>query len=96
MQESCLRCPRSTSCPRPGVVTLKSHPEPEARGGSWEEPPTPEDRAGSQEQHPEEQRLHRHRRAWRSYPTLKVRRCGCGEIPLSGLGSSGCALLEQQ
>ena len=29
----------ATSCPRPGVVTLRSHPEPEARGGSWEEPP---------------------------------------------------------
>ena len=29
----------ATSRPRPGVVTLGSHPEPEARGGSWEEPP---------------------------------------------------------
>ena len=28
-----------TLCPRPGVVTLGSHPEPEARGGSWKEPP---------------------------------------------------------
>ena len=27
---------------RPGAVTLRSHPKPEARGGSWEEPPTPE------------------------------------------------------
>ena len=32
----------ATSRPRPGAVTLRSHPEPEARGGSWEEPPTPE------------------------------------------------------
>ena len=32
----------ATSRPRPGAVTLKSHPEPNARGGSWEEPPTPE------------------------------------------------------
>ena len=29
----------ATLRPRPGAVTLKSHPEPEARGGSWEEPP---------------------------------------------------------
>ena len=63
MQESCLRCRRSTSCPRPGVVTLKSHPEPEARGGSWEEPPTPEARASSREEQPEEWWLRRHRRA---------------------------------
>ena len=47
-------------CPRPGAVTLRSHPEPEARGGSWEEPPTPE--AGLQEQ-PQEWWLCRHRRA---------------------------------
>ena len=32
----------ATSRPRPGAVTLRSHPEPEARGGSWEVPPTPE------------------------------------------------------
>ena len=25
--------------PRPGVVTLRSHPKPEARAGSWEEQP---------------------------------------------------------
>ena len=25
--------------PRPEAVTLRSHPEPEARGGSWEEQP---------------------------------------------------------
>ena len=25
--------------PRPRAVTLRSHPEPEARHGSWEEPP---------------------------------------------------------
>ena len=29
----------ATLCPRPGAVTLRSHPEPEARGGSWEEQP---------------------------------------------------------
>ena len=38
---------------RPGVVTLRSHPEPEARGGSWEEPPTPEARASGREGQPE-------------------------------------------
>ena len=39
--------------PRPGAVTLRSHPEPEARGGSWEEPPTTEARASGWEEHPE-------------------------------------------
>ena len=53
----------ATSCPRPGAVTLRSHPKPEARGGSWEEPPTPEARAGGREEHPEERWLRRHRRA---------------------------------
>ena len=45
------------------MVTLRSHPKPEARGGSWEEPPTPEARASGQEEHPEEQCLRRRRRA---------------------------------
>ena len=36
----------ATSHPMPGAVTLRSHPEPEARAGSWEEPHTPEARAG--------------------------------------------------
>ena len=44
----------ATSHRRPRVVTLRSHPEPEAKGGSWEEPPMPEGRAGGQEEHPEE------------------------------------------
>ena len=34
-------------------MILRSHPEPEARGGSWEEPPTPEARAGGREDQPE-------------------------------------------
>ena len=42
---------------------MSSHPEPEARGSSWEEPPTPEARAGGQEEQPEEWWLHRYRRA---------------------------------
>ena len=29
----------ATSRPRPGLVTLRSRREPEARGVSWEEPP---------------------------------------------------------
>ena len=37
------------------------------------EPPTPEARAGGREEQPEEWGLCRHRRAKRSYPTLKVR-----------------------
>ena len=40
----------ATSCPRPGVVTLRSHLKPKARGSSWEE-------------QPEERWLRRHRRA---------------------------------
>ena len=42
---------------------MRSHPEPEARGGSWEEPHTPQAKAGDQEEQPEEWWLHRHRRA---------------------------------
>ena len=44
-------------------MTLRSHPEPKARGGSWEEPLTPEARAGGWEEQPKEWWLHRHRRA---------------------------------
>ena len=57
------RLGEATLSPRPGAVTLRSHPEPEARGSSWEEPPTPKARAGSREEQPEEQWLSRHRRA---------------------------------
>ena len=64
------------------MVTLRSNPEPEARGGSWKEPPMPEGRARSWEEQPEERWLRRHRRAYRSYPTLKVRNGGGKEIPL--------------
>ena len=53
----------STSRLRPGGVTLSSHPEPEARGGIWEEPPTPEARAGGREEQPEELWLRRRRKA---------------------------------
>ena len=44
-------------------MTLRSHPEPEARGNSWERPPMPKARAGGREEHPEEWWLPRHRRA---------------------------------
>ena len=53
---------------------------PEARGGDPEEPPR--GWASGQEEQPEERWLRRHRRAWRSYPTLKVRKGGGKEIPL--------------
>ena len=53
----------ATSHPRPGAVTLRSHPEPKVRGGSWEEPPMPEARASSWEEQPEVQWLLKHRRA---------------------------------
>ena len=52
-----------TPCPRPGAVTLRSHPEPKARGSSWGEPPMLEARVGDQEEHPEGKSLGRHRRA---------------------------------
>ena len=42
---------------------MRSHPEPEARGSSWEEPPTPKASSGGQEDQPEEWWLHRYRRA---------------------------------
>ena len=45
------------------MVTLRSHPEPEARDSSWEEPPTPKARAGGWEEQPKEWWLLRHRRA---------------------------------
>ena len=54
------RVGEATSRPRPGTVTLRSHPEPEARSGSWEEP---EARANGWEEQPEERWLRRHRRA---------------------------------
>ena len=44
------RLGEATSNLRPGAMTLRSHPEPEAR-------------AGGQEEQPEEQGLSRHRRA---------------------------------
>ena len=53
----------ATSHQRPGSVTLKTHPEPKARDGSWEQPPTPEARAGGWEEQHEERWLRRHRRA---------------------------------
>ena len=53
----------ATSCLRPGAVTLRSHPEPDARGGAWEESPTPEARADGREKQREEWWLHRYRRA---------------------------------
>ena len=53
----------ATSRLRPGAVNLRSHPESEARDGSWKGPPTPEARAHSQEEQPEEQWLHRRKRA---------------------------------
>ena len=45
------------------MVTLRSHPKPEARGGTWEEPPMPEARAGGLEEQPQKRWLRRHRRA---------------------------------
>ena len=44
-------------------MTLRSHPEPEARDSSWKELFTHEARARSPEEQHEERLLHRHRRA---------------------------------
>ena len=84
----------ATLCPRSGAAAERSYPVSEVRGGdpkeppelnargsSWEEPPMPEARASGQEEQPEEQWLRRHRRAYRSYPTLKVRNGGGKEMP---------------
>ena len=59
----------ATLRPKPGVATLRSHPELKARGSSWKELP-------------KERWLRRRRRAQRSYPRLKVRNSGGKEIPL--------------
>ena len=53
----------ATLRPRPGTVTLRSHPEPEARDCSWKEPPMPKARARSWEEQPQERWLRRRRRA---------------------------------
>ena len=64
------------------AAARRSHLAPEARGGDLEEPP----RARGQGRQPGGATrgvvAAQHRRAWRSYPTLKVRRGGCEEIPL--------------
>ena len=49
-----VRLGEATTRPRPGAVTLRSHPEPKARGGSCKEPPTPEARDGGLEEQPKE------------------------------------------
>ena len=63
-------------------MTRRSHTKPVAMGSSWEEPPKPEAKASGREEQPEERWLCRHRRAYRSYPTLKVRNSSGKEIPL--------------
>ena len=75
---------------------MRSHPEPEARGGNWEEPPTPKARTSGSGEQPEERWLRRCRRAYRSYPMLKVRKVAVWRYPSSKVRSSGFALLEQQ
>ena len=76
-------------------MTLRSHPEPEARDSSWKELFTHEARARSPEEQPRKWWLCRPRRAQRSYPTLKVRKVVVRRYPSSKVRSSGYALLEQ-
>ena len=60
-------------------MTLRSDPEPKARGGGREELPKPEARAGvAGRSNPRS----RHRRTYRSYSTMKIRNGGGKEIPL--------------
>ena len=59
----------------PGAAARRSHPKLVAGAA-------PEARGSGQEEQPEEQWLHRRRRAWRSYPTVKVRNSGGKETPL--------------
>ena len=42
----------TTSQPRPEAVTVRSHLEPEARGGSWEEQPKPRPRPAARRSNP--------------------------------------------
>ena len=70
-----------TPRPRSGAAR-RSHLAPEAKGCDPGEPPTPEARASGLEEHPEDQWLRRRRRAYRNYPTLKVRNSSSKEIPL--------------
>ena len=44
-------------------MTLRSHPKPEVKGGSWEETPMPEARASGWEEQPEERWMPRRKRA---------------------------------
>ena len=65
----------------------RSHPTSVVRGGgrrSYPTPPCPWPGvvAGRIKPTPKELWLHRHRRAYRSYPTLKFRSGGSEEIPL--------------
>ena len=63
-------------------MARRSHLAPKARGGDLEEPPGARGQGRRPEEQPEEWWLHRHRRAKRSYPTLKVRNGGSKEKPL--------------
>ena len=89
---------RSYPSPRSGAAARRSYPTSEVRGGGREELPhvrsqgqrprgaTPHPRpgavAGRTSPMSKERWLCGHRRAYRSYPTLKVRRGGSEEIPL--------------
>ena len=89
----------------------RSYPMSKVRGSGQEEPPLfrgqggwprgailrprPGAAAGRSHTMSKEWWLRGHRRAWRSYPTLKVRKGGCEEILSFKVRSSGCALLEQ-
>ena len=62
-------------------VAKRRHPGFEVRGSGPEEQTSPEARGGSREEQSEELWLRGDRRAYRSYPMLKVRKGGAKEIP---------------
>ena len=73
--------PRVPGCDGAGKAR-RSHPAFEVREAAGRSYLAPEARGGSREDQPEERFLSRHRRAQRSYPTLKVRNNSSKEIPL--------------
>ena len=76
-----LRQPRGATPRLRSGAAGRRHPTSEVRGGDPESHPEPEAKGGSWEEHPKERWLQRHRRAYRSYPTLKVRNSGSKKIP---------------
>ena len=88
MAQERLRWPRgATPCPRSEVTAGKSYSIPLS--------PRPGAAAGRNNPMSKEWWLRGRRRAYRSHPTLKVRKGSSEDIPLSKVRSSSCTFLEQ-